>query len=205
MRNAYALLGLLFLIVLGGAYLLIKRAESPESQNQEVTRFNERTLMNLTLSSPAFADNTLMPSTFTCDGRGTSPELHIEGVPKETKSLVLLMYDPDIPDEIKTSRNIAQFNHWVLYYNHGDTHVVPEAGSVGVSGLNGTGKEGYYRACPPTQYEPSEHRYIFELYALRDDLVFTKTPTLEEVQEAIRDMIIEKTTLTGKYERIKDL
>jgi len=47
--------------------------------------------------STDFIDNGLMPSQYTCDGEGRFPTLKIEDLPLNTKSLSLIVDDPDAP------------------------------------------------------------------------------------------------------------
>ena len=54
-------------------------------------------MKELTVKSPAFENNKLIPSKYTCDGEDVSPPLKIEGIPEKTKSLALIMEDPDAP------------------------------------------------------------------------------------------------------------
>jgi phosphatidylethanolamine-binding protein (PEBP) family uncharacterized protein len=54
-------------------------------------------MKELKVKSPAFENNKLIPSKYTCDGKDVSPPLKIEGIPEKTKSLALIMEDPDAP------------------------------------------------------------------------------------------------------------
>jgi len=202
MRNAYALLGLSFLIVFVGAYFVIQRAYAPTPEDMSVpleeTPNTETTTMSLTLTSPAFNDNDLIPSKYTCDGGNINPELRIENVPEGTASLVLVMDDPDIPDSVKESMGIEKFDHWVLYNISPETETIAEGVTSGSEGLNTRGDAGYTGPCPPDR----EHRYIFRLYALGGSLNFIKAPTLDEVETAAKGSAIGSATLIGRYERI---
>ncbi|HNH52050.1 MAG TPA: YbhB/YbcL family Raf kinase inhibitor-like protein, partial [Nitrosomonas sp.] len=68
--------------------------------------------MALTLTSPAFAHNGLIPAQFTCDSQDLSPALAWSGLPEGTKSLVLIVDDPDAPDPAAPKMTWV---HWVLY------------------------------------------------------------------------------------------
>lgn len=182
------------LISVGAFFALSKKAEAP-IVNQDTNRVLP---MSLTLTSPAFAEGGKIPSEYTCDGENTSPELHIANIPEGTKSLALVMDDPDIPDSVKQARGIEVFDHWVLYNIPPNTSVIPKGDLVGTMGLNSRGEARYAGACPPDR----EHRYFFRLYALSGTLNFIKAPTLKDVEEAAKGMMIEKTTLMGRYERI---
>ena len=64
-------------------------------------------MKELTIKSPAFQPNSQIPKKYTCDGEGTNPPITIEGTPKESKSLALIMDDPDAPS--------GTFDHWVVW------------------------------------------------------------------------------------------
>ncbi len=193
MRQAFALLGLMTLIVFGGAFLVFKEAGAPS----DVFIIPEEKPMSLTLTSPAFPEGGRIPAPYTCDGDNVSPELHISGVPEGTQSLVLVMDDPDIPDSVKQVRGIETFDHWVVYNIEADTEVIQEGEALGMSGMTSIGKTGYVGPCPPDR----EHRYIFRLYAVSDVLHFEKTPTLAEVEAVAQGKSLESATLMGRYER----
>ncbi len=193
MRNAFTLLGITTLIVSIGAFIAFSnKAEAPK----EIIQNNTET-MSLTLSSPVFGKGERIPSKYTCDAENINPELHIGNVPEGTQSLVLVMDDPDIPESVKLERGIDVIDHWVLYNISPETTVIPEGGAPGTQGLNTRGEANYRGPCPPDR----EHRYFFRLYALNGMLNFIKAPTLKEVEEAAKGMMIEQVTFMGRYER----
>lgn len=55
--------------------------------------------MPLTLQSSAFPNHGAIPRRYTCDGEEFSPPLAWSGVPEGTKSFVLIVDDPDAPEE----------------------------------------------------------------------------------------------------------
>ena len=188
------LLGIMTWIVFVGAFIVLnKKAEAPVLLDDKLTN-----TMSLTLTSPAFREGESIPSKYTCDGENISPELKIENVPEGTKSLVLVMDDPDIPDSVKKARGIEKFDHWALYNIPPETRIIPENEVVGTAGLNSRGEAMYTGACPPDR----EHRYFFRLYALSDTLNFIKAPTLDELEIAAQGIMLEKATLMGRYERV---
>lgn len=151
-----------------------------------------------TLTSSAFANNASMPAVYTCDGEQKSPPLSIQGVPEGTVSLALLADDPDVPKELMPS---GVFDHWVLYNIPPDTIAIPEGGSVGTVGVNTKGNAVYAAPCPPKQYEPSEHRYIFTLYALSTKLDLPPGAKKAEVLAAINGHVLAEAQLIGRYKR----
>lgn len=205
MRNAYALLGLSFIIVFGSAYILFKQSvEVPTTMTAVEDPLIETENMSLILTSPAFSDGEMIPEKYTCDGENVNPPLEISNVPADTKVLVLVMDDPDIPQAIKDARGIEEFDHWAVYNLPADTTIIEPETRLGTNGLNSLGAAAYTGPCPPTEYEPTTHRYIFRLYALSKQLNFTVEPTLDEVEVAAESVVLEKAVLTGLYSRLKE-
>lgn len=107
------------------------------------------------LTSSAFGDGGRIPAKYTADGDDISPPLYIESVPERTKSLTLVVDDPDAP--------VGTWDHWVIWNIPADTKEIKEGISPeGISGRNGWGRLGYGGPAPPS----GTHRYIFKLYAL---------------------------------------
>ncbi len=193
MRQAFTLLGITTLIVSIGAFVaLSNRVEAPHD-------VIPNTQSPMTLSSPVFTEGGRIPSKYTCDAENINPELHIANVPEGTQSLVLVMDDPDIPESVKKERGVDVIDHWVLYNIPPEITVIPEGSAPGTQGLNTRGEAAYRGPCPPDR----EHRYFFRLYALSGTLNFIQTPTLREVEDAAKSMMIEQTTFMGRYERVR--
>jgi Raf kinase inhibitor-like YbhB/YbcL family protein len=116
-----------------------------------------------TLRVDALAPDSVLPDEYTCKGvMMESPELSWEKIPQGTKSLVLIMDDPDAPG--------GTFTHWLLYNIPPSTRRIDRAQShakVLASGAQlgdtSAGSRGYCPPCPPSG---SVHRYVFSLYAL---------------------------------------
>ncbi len=194
-RHAYTLLGIMTLVVFVGGFIAFSKKVDAPIKNDLINT----SAMPLTLTSPVFAEGGKIPSKYTCDGENISPELYIDNVPEGTKSLVLVMDDPDIPEFVKQERGIEKFNHWALYNIPPDTRILKEGELVGTPAMNGRGEATYTGPCPPDR----EHRYIFRLYAVSGQLNFLEAPTLDEVEAAARGMMLGSTTLIGRYERQK--
>ena len=156
--------------------------------------------MGLVLSSPAFAHQAAIPATYTCEGRDVSPALQWRGTPPGTKSLVLIVDDPDAPDP-RAPR--VTWVHWVLYDIPVDTSGLPEAvTSRGLpagtyEGRNDWGRTGYGGPCPPI----GRHRYFFKLYALDVMLPKLGTPTKADIERAMDGHVLARAELVGTYEK----
>jgi len=203
MRNAYALLGVAFIIVFGGAFVILNTAQAPTNKTEEVpTNLIKKINTTMKLSSEAFQEGSLIPAKYTCSGENINPPLSFGGLPENTKSLVLVVDDSDIPQEIKEKMGIDKFDHWTVYNIPANT-VLIEAGTLaGTTGLNTRGEAQYTGPCPPSEYEPTTHRYSFRLYALPELLMFEGTPTLDVVEAAAQEIMIEKAELVGLYSKV---
>lgn len=149
------------------------------------------------LTSPAFTEGGKIPSKYTCEGEGINPELLIQEVPSNAKSLVLIMDDPDVPEFIRKER---MFDHWVVFNIPPTTKRIPENSQPhGVPGKNTSGGLNYFGPCPPDR----EHRYFFKLYALDCELSLSKGVSKHDVENAIKGHILAQTQLMGRYEKHK--
>ncbi len=154
---------------------------------------------HITLRSPSFENGKSIHSKFTCDGENINPELLIESVPAETKSLVLIMDDPDIPETAKKTYNIDVWDHWIMFNIPPDTAVIKEGESPeGVSGANTRGGTDYKGPCPPDR----EHRYFFKIYALDKMLDLPSGSPKANIEKAMDGHIIAEGELIGLYKRI---
>lgn len=155
------------------------------------------------LTSSAFENNGRIPSKYTCDGdRTLSPPLSIQNVPEGTRSLALVMEDIDVPTEKIPSGKLV---HWVLYNLPPDTAELPEdfgkQAPIPILGTNGKGSTGYFGPCPPPEFEPSEHRYVFTAHAASSAPAFEAPPTKDELLDAIRPYTLATAELIGRYAR----
>jgi Raf kinase inhibitor-like YbhB/YbcL family protein len=158
--------------------------------------------MAFTLTSSAFLNNGTIPAKYTCDGnRELSPPLIISDVPEVAKSLVLIMDDPDIPEIVKQKIGLSAYDHWTLFNIPPETREIPEGGTVGTPGATTEGELRYTGPCPPPEHEPSEHRYIFKLYALIAPLDLPAGAKKEQVLDALAPLLIAETELVGRYSR----
>jgi Raf kinase inhibitor-like YbhB/YbcL family protein len=154
--------------------------------------------MALTLTSSAFAPGEEIPRRHTCEGDDTSPALEWSGVPAGTRSLALIVDDPDAPDP-KAPR--MTWVHWVLYDIPPDTTGLPE-GALALppgtrEGLNDWKRTGYGGPCPPI----GRHRYFHKLYALDVALPDLKTPIKAQLEKAMAGHVLAQAELMGTYEK----
>ena len=142
------------------------------------------------ITSSAFKHNSKIPSKYTCDGENINPPLEFSDIPKETKSLVLIMDDPDAPSKT--------WVHWVVYnIDPSTTRIKEDSTPEGIQGMTDFGEPGYGGPCPPS----GPHRYFFKLYALDTILDAPSSLTKQQVLEKARDHVIEEAELVGLYNR----
>ena len=142
------------------------------------------------ITSSAFSNNAMIPSKYTCQGQDISPPLEFSNIQKNAKMLALIMDDPDAPS--------GTFTHWLVWnipskiteIHEGERIIYPQ-------GLNDFGRQYYKGPCPPS----GVHRYFFTLYALNKEIDLKPGATKDELLKAMRDNIIEKTELIGKYKK----
>ena len=146
--------------------------------------------MNLT--SNDFEDGGKIPRKNGYKNENSSPSLKISDVPSETKSLALIMDDPDAMGAVG-----KVWVHWVLWNIPADTTQINEntTPSNSVEGKTDFGEIGYGGPAPPDK----EHTYIFKLYALNKVLDLDKGSTKKQVEDAMKGSIIAESTLKGKY------
>lgn len=140
------------------------------------------------ISSPEFEHNEMIPSQFTCDGEDINPALIIEDIPPETKSLALIVDDPDAP--------MGTWVHWVVY-DIPVTNQIQEDSAPGKQGMNDFRKKGYGGPCPPS----GTHRYFFKLYALDQELNLEEGLRKKNVENAMEGHILAQAELIGLYKR----
>lgn len=156
--------------------------------------------MSLTLSSKAFTHAGEIPALFTCQGQDRSPALAWSGVPAGTRSLVLIVDDPDAPDPQAPTMTYV---HWVLFNLPADSTGLPEAVSSAQlppgtgEGLNDWKRSGYGGPCPPI----GRHRYFHKLYALDCLLALNGHPSKTQVEAAMTGHVLEHTELMGTYQK----
>ena len=154
--------------------------------------------MGLTLTTRAFAANGEIPSRYTCDGQDRSPDLQWSGLPDGTRSLVLIVDDPDAPDPAAPKMTWV---HWVLYNlpteSTGLEEAVHELPSGTGEGINDWKRTGYGGPCPPV----GRHRYYHKLYALDTRFPDLGKVTKKDVEKAMRGHILDQAELIGTYQR----
>lgn len=156
--------------------------------------------MTLAIRSHAFENGGDIPSRFTCEGQDVSPALSWSGVPEETKSLVLIVDDPDAPDPRAPKMTWV---HWLLYNLPPEATGLKEDVSTAelpagtLEGVNDWKRTGYGGPCPPV----GRHRYFFKLYALDAVLKDLQRPTKAKLEAAMKDHVLAAAEWMGTYQK----
>ena len=144
---------------------------------------------NMRLTSPAFQEGQFIPSRFTCDEEDVSPHLIISEVPKNAKSLALIMDDPDAP--------MGTFVHWVVWNIPPEKQEILENEDLPNQGTTDFKRQGYGGPCPPS----GTHRYFFKLFALDIVLDLKDGSAKKDLENAMKGHIIDTAQLLGLYKR----
>jgi len=152
------------------------------------------------LTSTAFANGGDIPARYTCEGSDVAPALTWSGVPDRTKSLALIVDDPDAPDPAAPKMTWV---HWVLYDIAPHASGMPEGGKPlpegAREGLNDWKRTGSGGPCPPV----GRHRYFFKLYALDTLLPDVRTPKKADLEKAMQGHVVAQAELIGTYQKQK--
>ncbi len=143
------------------------------------------------LTSPAFREGARIPERYSCEGENASPALVLSDVPKNAKSMALVMEDPDAPR--------GTFVHWLVWNIPASMKTIPEGARPGVDGAGTTGRTGYHGPCPPPGYGP--HRYFFRAYALDVMLELPESSGRAELDGAMKGHVLAEAHVMGTYER----
>lgn len=156
--------------------------------------------MGLSIMSPSFMQGSEIPARHTCDGLNISPPIMWAGLPPGTKSLALIVDDPDAPDPAAPQMTWV---HWLLYNIPANTSELTESGagenlpSGTLQGVNDWHRTSYAGPCPPI----GRHRYFFKLYALDSVLPDLKKPTKASLENAMQGHVLAQSSLMGVYRR----
>ncbi len=136
-----------------------------------------------------FKNNNKIPIRFTGDGENINPNLAIEGIPTNTKSLALIVDDPDAPS--------GTWVHWIIFNIpiKDKKLIIREDSILGIQGKNSWGRDNYGGPKPPS----GTHRYFFRIYALDCLLNLREGTSREELRDAIEAHVLDEAELIGLY------
>lgn len=143
------------------------------------------------IESAAFKHSENVPQKYSCEGSDVNPPLTISDVPAGTKSLALIMDDPDAP--------VGTWVHWLVWNITPQTKELKENAVPvnAVQGKNSWGRSSYGGPCPPG----GTHRYFFKVYALDCLLSLTSSADVKQLEKALQTHVLAEASLMGKYSR----
>jgi hypothetical protein len=141
-------------------------------------------MSEFSISSHDFNEGEEIPKKFGYKHGNNQPGLEFDNFPSGTKTLALIMDDPDAIGAVG-----KVWVHWLEYH-----HVIsPEANPV--SGITDFGEIGYGGPAPPDK----RHTYIFKVYALDTVLELKEGYSKQELEDAMKGHIIAEAKLTGTF------
>ena len=147
-----------------------------------------RDIHPLHISSPEFDAHGFIPPRFTCDGANVNPPLDIDDVPSKTKTLALILEDPDAP--------IRPWVHW-LAWNIPVVRHLHEDAMLREQGMTDFRQNKYGGPCPPY----GVHHYHFKVYALDCHLNLPRETSKNDLEKAMQGHVIGFGELVGRYKR----
>jgi Raf kinase inhibitor-like YbhB/YbcL family protein len=157
-------------------------------------------MLNMKIMSHAFKNEREIPARYTCDGMNKSPPIGWTDVPDDTKSLTLIVDDPDAPDP---SAPQMTWTNWLLYNIPASSAGLAEGiapdnlPSGTLQGMNDWYRTSYGGPCPAL----GRHRYFFRLYALDVVLPDLRSPTREDLERAMQGHVLARSSMVGLYRR----
>ena len=149
-----------------------------------------------TLHVASIAPGAALPEVYSCKGESQSPAISWDGIPAGTKSLVLILEDPDAP--------AGTFTHWLVYNIPPDARSIPAGQTArkvlengAQQGDTSAGSRGYYPPCPPIG---PAHRYLFRLYAVDMDITLP-TADRDSIDWALQGHTLAKTEFLTTLKR----
>ena len=178
------------LLLLTTALPAIALADAPSTHSGAGKPTPRQAKANLKVTSTAFAANQAIPSQYTCDGADSSPPVAWSAVPGNTRSLALLVEDPDAPD--------GTFTHWLVTGIAPTTTAITTGAGLpagAVAAKNGKGDTGYTGPCPPS----GRHHYYFHVYAL--ETTIPAPATKEDFLGSIDGHVLAEGQLMATYQK----
>jgi Raf kinase inhibitor-like YbhB/YbcL family protein len=181
---------ILVLLVLISGCITSEQDEEPQIEE-------DMNMRAISISSDVFENGSMLSSEYTCDGSDVSPDLSWDTVPAGTRSITLIVDDPDAPGKT--------WVHWVIYNIPANSTGLPlgvpknntlDDGSL--QGKNDFGWIGYNGPCPPPG---KPHRYFFKIYALDTTLNLKSGGTKSQLETAMSGHILAQGEMVGKYGR----
>lgn len=179
----FLFIAIIIIIIIGAVFCVLRSTTFKRS---------EIVYKNMKIYSTDFGAGEFIPKKFTCDDQDINPELIIEDVPNNAKSLVLIVDDPDAP--------MGTWTHWTVWNISPDTNIIRQ-GEVPAGAFEGQtdfGRPGWGGPCPPAG---KSHRYFFRVFALDTKLDLNTGASRQDLELAMKDHILDQAEFFGLYQR----
>jgi len=144
--------------------------------------------VSIQVVSLAFSQGGHIPKKYTCEGENVNPPLEISNLPANTKTLAVIVEDPDAPNGV--------YDHWIVW-NIPPNEPIAENNVPGINGTNSFGTEGYGGPCPPS----GSHRYFFKVYAIDSQLDLPPGSNKKALQQAMQGHVLAFGELMACYKK----
>jgi Raf kinase inhibitor-like YbhB/YbcL family protein len=148
---------------------------------------------NMQVTTNAFEDGGIIPIKYTSHGENIQPNFTITGAPELTTNFAIIFHDI----EVALGNTTGDVTHWLAWNITSTT--IPEgslpAGSV--QGNNIRGQANYMGSGAPMR--DRFHHYVFEFYALSDNLDLAEGSSREQLLEAMAGKVVAKAAYVGRY------
>ncbi len=153
--------------------------------------------MSFALNTSAFRNGGEIPSRYTCSGSDISPALKWSGSPKGTRSLALIVDDPDAP--------MGTWTHWLIWNIPAQPPSLPggvpadgELRNGARQGRNDFNRLGYGGPCPPPG---KAHRYFFRICAVDTLLELKPGGSRSDLERALKGHVVSQAVWMGTFRR----
>jgi Raf kinase inhibitor-like YbhB/YbcL family protein len=180
-KEGWILLGIaIFILIIVIAFYAVTKKDVNQNNGKII-----EVIIDMEIKSN-FTNGGNIQKDYTCQGMNINPELIFSGIPNNTKSLTIIVDDPDAPS--------GTFTHWLLF-NIPIQNKIEKDSAPGIQGKNDFGSVNWKGPCPPS----GEHRYYFKVFALSSTLELQEGATRKQIEEAMKGKILAKGELMGKY------
>ena len=135
------------------------------------------------LISSDFQEGNEIPKKFGYKHENEQPNVQFGSIPDETKTLAIIMDDPDAMKAVG-----KVWVHWLTYHDVADSNSK-------IEGKTDFGEIGYGGPAPPD----GRHTYIFKGYALATTLDLKEGYSKQELEDAMKGNILAEAKLTGTF------
>ena len=150
----------------------------------------------MTISSKAFEDGGVVPNKYSMHYEGVQPDFTISGAPANTVSYAIIFHDIDVALP-GTTDDVVHWIAWNIPSNQIAEGGLP-AGSV--EGVNAMRRNGYVGPGAPNA--PRYHHYVFEFYALSENLELDATANKDQLLTAMKGKVVAKAAYIGKFKKL---